>query len=187
MFEYFSTWNMIRVSGLLSYFLLTVSLIFGFLQSFSALRKSKSDFQLIHQQSGWIGLLSLLFHLIMTFMDQYVDYSALSILVPFYSANEPFYSGLGTISFYIFLIIIATSDFFMKKLGRTIWKKIHLLSIPAWILMAVHGIMMGTDTKAMWAQGLYFGTAAIIIILGSAKMMESVTTNQNKSATKKTQ
>lgn len=183
--EYFSTWNMIRVSGLLSYFLLTVSFAFGFLQSFSSLKKYKSDFLLLHQNSGWIGLLSLVFHIIMLFMDQYVQYSLLSILIPFYSENDSFYSGLGTISFYLFFIIIGTSDFFMKKLGRTIWKKVHLLSIPAWILMAVHGIMIGTDSQEMWAQALYIGSAAIIMVLGVAKAMESVPVN--KSTTKKTQ
>jgi methionine sulfoxide reductase heme-binding subunit len=185
--EYLSTWNLIRVSGFLSYFLLTVSLAFGFLQSFSRLKKKKGEFLLIHQNSGWIGLLVIVFHMMLLFLDQYVHYPILSILVPFSSENESFYSGLGTISFYLFLMIIGSSDFFMKKLGRVVWKKVHLLAIPAWILMAIHGIMIGTDSSEGWAQLIYIVTISIIMILGVARGMESVAVPQNKHAAKQIQ
>jgi len=185
--ELLSTWNLIRVSGLLSYFLLTMSLAFGFLQSFPSLKKQKAVFLFIHQNSGWIGLLVIVFHMMLLFWDQYVHYPVLSILVPFRSENEPFYSGLGTISFYLFFIIIGSSDFFMKKLGRLVWKKIHLLAIPAWILMAVHGVMIGSDSSKGWAQLIYIVTISIIMIIGVARGMESVAIPQHKGSQKKTQ
>ncbi|WP_318505007.1 ferric reductase-like transmembrane domain-containing protein [Bacillus sp. T3] len=185
--ELFSTWNLIRVSGLLSYFLLTMSLAFGFLQSFQSLKRKKPVFLLIHQNSGWIGLLVIVFHMMLLFWDQYVHYPVLSILVPFNSEHEPFYSGLGTISFYLFLMIIGSSDFFMKKLGRIVWKKIHLLAIPAWILMAIHGFMIGSDSSKGWAQLIYIVSVSIIMVLGVARGMESVALPQHKSPQKKTQ
>ncbi len=185
--EYFSTWNLIRVSGFLSYFLLTISLAFGFLQSFSSLRSKKADFLLIHQTSGWFGLLVILFHMMMLFFDHYVHYPIKSIMVPFISENEPFFSGLGTISFYLFLIIIGSSDFFMRKLGKRVWKRLHILSIPAWILMVIHGVSIGTDSSEIWAQAIYIGSISIILVLGTAKAMESVSISQNKGTTKKTQ
>ncbi len=185
--EYFSTWNLIRVSGFLSYFLLTASLAFGFLQAFSSIKNKKADLLLIHQTSGWIGLLVIMFHMIMLFMDQYVHYSLLSILVPFYAENESFSSGLGTLSFYLFLVVIGSSDFFMRILGRTPWRKIHLLAVPAWILMSIHGILIGTDTQEVWASSIYIGSIGLIIVLGVAKAMEAVSTNNNKTPFKKTQ
>lgn len=183
--ELLSTWNLIRVSGLLSYFLLTMSLVFGFLQSFPSLKKKKPLFLLIHQNSGWIGLLVTVFHMMLLFWDQYVHYPVLSILVPFRSENEPFYSGLGSISFYLFLIIIGTSDFFIKKLGRMIWKKIHLLAIPAWILMVIHGVMIGSDSSNGWAQLIYIVMISIILLLGVARGMESMSLSQHNSTQKK--
>ena len=187
--EYFSTWNLIRVSGFLSYFLLTASLAFGFLQAFSSFKNRKADFLLIHQTSGWIGLLVILFHMMMLFFDQYVHYPILSILLPFYSENEPFSSGLGTISFYLFLVVIASSDFFMRILGRAPWRKVHFLAIPAWILMAIHGVMIGTAPPETWASAIYIGSIGLIILLGVAKAMETVPTSStnNKSTIKKTQ
>ncbi|NMD71412.1 iron reductase [Bacillus sp. DNRA2] len=187
--EYLSTWNLIRLSGFLSYFLLTISLVFGFLQAFAGLKKRKGEFLLVHQNSGWLGLLVIVFHMLMLFWDQYIEYPLLSILIPFSAENEPFYSGLGTISFYLFLIIIGSSDFFMKKLGRTVWKKVHLLAIPAWLLMAIHGIMIGTDSQEGWAKLIYIVSIAVILILGIAKGME-VGTGAGatvKAVTKKTQ
>lgn len=185
--ELISTWNLIRVSGFLSYFLLTMSVAFGLLQSFSSLKKKKPQFLFIHQNSGWIGILVSLFHMLLLFWDQYVHYPVLSILVPFSSEHETFTSGLGTISFYLFFIIIGSSDFFMKRLGRIAWKKIHLLAVPAWVLMALHGIMIGSDSSEGWAQLIYIVTISIIMILGVARGMESVAIPQHKSSHKKTQ
>ncbi|MGJ7919669.1 ferric reductase-like transmembrane domain-containing protein [Neobacillus sp. LXY-4] len=184
--EYFSTWNLIRLSGFLSYFLLTASLAFGFLQAFPSLKRRKGEFLQIHQTSGWIGLLGILYHMMMLYWDQYVHYPIFSILVPFSSEHEAFYSGLGTISFYLFFLIIGSSDFLMKKLGRSVWKKIHLLAVPAWLLMTVHGILLGTDSSEKWAQFIYFGSISIIIVLGILKGAEIVNSNSIKNATKKT-
>jgi sulfoxide reductase heme-binding subunit YedZ len=187
MIENLTTWNLIRVSGLLSYLLLTASLLFGLLQSFPTLKKQKSDFLMLHQTSGWVGFLGVVFHMIMLFFDQYVHYSILSLTIPFWSENEAFLSGLGTISFYLFLIIIGSSDFLMKKLGRTVWKKLHLLSIPAWILMTIHGVMIGTDTSEYWAQFLYIGSISIIIGTLTAKILEKFANKQNSNKMGKTQ
>ena len=81
-------------------------------------------------------------------------------------------SAIGTISFYLFLIVIATSDFLMKKLGRNLWGKIHILVIPAWILMVLHGVFIGTDSNQPWAAFLYGGGVFLVITLMSFRHLE---------------
>ncbi|MFB6469469.1 ferric reductase-like transmembrane domain-containing protein [Cytobacillus sp. Hz8] len=163
--ETFSNWNLIRVSGFLAFFLFTLSIAAGLIGRFSALKKNKPFMLELHQASGWIGFLAVVFHGLLLLNDHYAPYTWKELFIPLLSKNEPFLSGLGTISFYLFFFTIFTSDFLMKSLGKPLWKKIHFLILPAWVLMLLHGILIGTDSKEPWASGLYGGSIILISIL----------------------
>lgn len=119
----------------------------------------------LHNTSGWFGMLTVIFHAALLIVDKYMPYQVHEILIPFAAKNDPFFSALGTISMYLFLLTLATSDFFMKKLGQSLWKKIHLLVLPAWMLMVLHGILIGTDSAQSWAAFLYGGGVILILTL----------------------
>ncbi|WP_342431508.1 iron reductase [Neobacillus sp. FSL H8-0543] len=119
----------------------------------------------MHKISGWTGMLTVVFHAVLLLMDQYVPYQIREIFIPFLAKNDPVFSALGTISYYLFLLTLATSDFFIKTLGRALWKRIHFLVIPAWILMILHGILIGTDSAQPWAASVYGGGIILVMIL----------------------
>lgn len=164
-FDWLSTWNLIRTSGFLAYFLFTFSIATGVMGRFSIFQKQKLIMLELHKTSGWIGMLTTVFHAALLIVDEYVPYQIGEILLPFSAENAPFFSAFGTISLYFFLLTMATSDFFMKKLGRTLWKRIHLLVIPAWGLMVLHGILIGTDSAQGWAAFIYGGGVILILTL----------------------
>ena len=156
-FDLLSNWNLIRTSGFLSYFLFTFSIAAGLMSRLFIFQKQKQLMLELHKISGWTGMLTVVFHATLLLVDPYVPYQIWGILIPFSSEYAPVFSALGTISFYLFLLTLATSDFFIKTLGRTLWKKIHFLVIPAWILMVLHGILIGTDSAQTWAAFIYGG------------------------------
>lgn len=158
----FSNWNLIRASGFLAYFLLTLSIVAGIMQKLSSFRHQEPLLKAMHDFSGWIGTLTVVFHAILLLFNHYVPYQIREILIPFAAKNDPLYSALGTISFYFFFIVMATSDFFMQKLGFKLWKKIHFLVIPAWVFMMIHSILSGTDSNQPWAIFIY--SAGIILV-----------------------
>lgn len=174
MMDYLSVWTLIRVSGLTAFYFLTLSLALGLLSSFSIMKKKKGILVSLHQTSGWYGLLLIVFHMVLIWQDQYVPYSLVGLLIPFTADNEPILSGLGTISFYLFLLVIGSSDFFMKKLGIKKWKKLHLAVIPAWLLMVIHGLAIGTDSSEPWALLLYAAAIAVIIVLMLIRHFDSL-------------
>ncbi|CAH2714201.1 hypothetical protein BACCIP111895_01362 [Neobacillus rhizosphaerae] len=171
--DYFSVWNLIRTSGFLGFYFMTLSLSLGLFSSLSVLKKKKAFFVSLHQTSGWFGLLTIIFHIVLIWQDQYVPYSLGELFIPFYAENEPVYSALGTLSFYLFFMVISSSDFFIKKLGLKIWKKIHLAVIPAWVFMMIHGLAIGTDSTEPWSLFLYASGSSLIIVLGFIKYLES--------------
>lgn len=165
MSELFSVWNLIRLSGLLAYLLLTISVLGGMYSSFPFLKKRKGDLQALHQTGGWIGFLAVLFHTVLIWQDQYVDYTILEILIPFTDNEYPFASGIGTLAFFLFFFVIFSSDFLLKKLGKIRWKLIHFSVFPAWLLMNLHGILIGSDSSQPWVKIMYFASISLVCIL----------------------
>lgn len=174
MIEYFSVWSLIRASGFLAYFFMTLALAFGLLNSLSIMKKVKPVLLVYHQTSGWFGLLTIVFHMTLIWKDQFVPYSLSELLIPFTANNAPVFSALGTISFYLFLLVIGTSDFFIKKLGRKRWKKVHMVVLPAWVLMAVHGLTIGTDSTKSWALAIYAAGIVLVLFLAFLRSMDSL-------------
>jgi DMSO/TMAO reductase YedYZ heme-binding membrane subunit len=171
-FDIISTWNLIRVSGFLAYFLFTLSVSAGLLVRLPVMQKKKALLLAIHQTSGWSGFLTTLFHMVLLVIDTYAPYRIFELLIPFSSENEPFFSALGTVGFYLFFIIFSTSDFFMKKLGRSLWKKIHFLVFPAWVMIVLHGMLIGTDSSEPWAAFLYGGGVVIVLFLLAVRRID---------------
>ena len=146
----FSTWTMIRFSGLTGHFFLTLSVLAGLLGSFPALKKQKARLHNIHLYSGWAGLLAIVLHATLIIVDTYAPLSLLEILIPGTASYEPLWNAFGTISLYLFGFVLVTSDFLKETLGKTLWKLTHWLVLPAWLLMTLHGIFIGTDTGTLF-------------------------------------
>lgn len=146
----FSTWTMIRLSGLTGHFFLTLSVLAGLLGSFPALKKQKARLHNIHLYSGWAGLLAIILHATLIVVNTYAPLTILEIIIPGNASYEPLWNAFGTISLYLFGFVLVTSDFLKETLGKTLWKLTHWLVLPAWLLMTLHGIFIGTDTGTLF-------------------------------------
>lgn len=169
---YFSTWNLIRISGFLAYFLFTLAISAGLMSKLLAFQKKKPFLIELHETSGWTGLVTTVFHLTVLTVDHYAPYKLKEIFIPLMAENAQISSAFGTISFFLFFIVIASSDFLKRRLGVQIWRKLHLLVIPAWILMLLHGIMIGTDSNLTWATTLYSSGIVLVMTLIVFRFLE---------------
>jgi DMSO/TMAO reductase YedYZ heme-binding membrane subunit len=186
MSELLTVWNFIRLSGLLAYLLLTISVICGIVSSLPILKKKKGDLLALHQMSGWVGFLSILFHLIFIWQDNYVDYTISEILLPFADNEYPFASGIGVIAFYLFFLVVFSSDFMLKRLGKARWKWIHFSVFPAWVLMTLHGILIGTDSTETWVKLLYAASISLVILFLAVRLLTPRNKRQETVRQKKT-
>jgi methionine sulfoxide reductase heme-binding subunit len=151
-------WIAIRATGLTGYFLLTLSLLMGI---YSHIPRKRGSILGFHQIIGQVALLFIGIHAYLLIFDNYEPFSVSELLIPFSASYEPILSGLGTIAVYLLIIVILTSDF-MKKVGRSAWKKAHYLVFPLWFLSVIHGLFLGTDTESLWAVALYGGSVLIV-------------------------
>lgn len=153
--ELLSVWEMIRLSGFVSLFLLLISIVCGGLMSvLQPKNKTKVYMQFIHQNAGWMSLWIGLGHGILLYFDTFISFSLIEIFIPFTAEFERFWSGIGTISLWLLVIVILSTDV-KKKFSHRTWKLIHRLSFPLFPFALLHGLMIGSDRLEPWAQTTY--------------------------------
>jgi DMSO/TMAO reductase YedYZ heme-binding membrane subunit len=154
---------MIRYSGIAAYILLTVGICLGIIHSLPAWKgKTKVRLYKLHTNLSNAGTIIGLLHGVITVIDQYMPFSWSEVLIPFTAKHEPVLNGLGTIAGYGMLIVIFTSDI-RAKLGRKVWKLLHMLSYPIFIMSFIHGFFEGTDSGVPGVRMIY--TFSIIAVL----------------------
>lgn len=160
--DHLSVWTTVRAAGLTSYLLLFAAVAAGLLQGeVWAGGKRRAQLQLIHQWCGWFGLLFGVIHGLALTFDSYVGYSLVDILIPFASHDEPVWTALGILSLYLLLLIMASSDL-MRTIGKKLWRAIHFLALPTFIMALLHGIMLGSDSSSHGIQTIYVLSALIV-------------------------
>jgi DMSO/TMAO reductase YedYZ heme-binding membrane subunit len=87
------------------------------------------------------------------------------IFVPFTGPYRPLATGLGTLTFWIILIV--TPSFALKKrlFSHQVWKKLHYTSYAAFLMATAHGLTAGTDAGNPGFQILLGGSVVLTVIL----------------------
>jgi sulfoxide reductase heme-binding subunit YedZ len=160
------TWYLIRASGITSYIMLTLSVIWGLALSSSAVKNwSPGPLTMtLHSSISWLGLLFGAAHGLLLLADKYFTYRLTDLVVPFVGPYRPFATGLGTLSLWI--VVIVTPSFALKKrlLGYRAWKTLHYLSYAAFALVTAHGLLAGTDARNLGFR-LLFGASVLITVV----------------------
>lgn len=154
--DWLSTWGVIKAAGMTAYALMFISVALGAFSYGAAIPANVKKILLpIHQTTGWFGFLFALLHGAVLTIDGYRPFLPREVLIPFASGFHPVTLGLGTLAFYFMAAILISSDA-MRRLGRKIWKSVHLLSYPMFLFLLIHGAADGSDAEKPWAFLLYY-------------------------------
>lgn len=96
-------------------------------------------------------------------LDSVVPISLGQMLVPFTSPYRPLAVGFGSAAAEL-MAAVGISNLLRKQLPRTVWRRIHYLTIGVWLLAALHGILAGSDRAEPWFAALYAGSAAAVVL-----------------------
>lgn len=159
-------WYLTRAAGLMGYFLIWLSTAWGLVVSSKILdrimdRGFTYDF---HEYLSWLGLAFIGTHVIVLMADNYLPYTVWQVLIPFLSPYRPLWVGVGVIALY--LSILVTVTFYLKKrIGAELFRRIHYLSLAAYVGATLHGFYAGTDSVLPIANLLYKGTFLVTFFL----------------------
>jgi methionine sulfoxide reductase heme-binding subunit len=157
-------WFISRSSGVVAYVLITLSVIWGLVQSGSLLSPRTLPglpFGL-HSFLSWLGLGVAALHGLVLLGDRYINFDLAQLVAPFISTYRPIPTGLGVVSFYLMLLL--TLSFYARPhLSQKNFRLLHYASFGAFALVTLHGIFAGTDSPALW--WLYAASLLSVVLL----------------------
>ena len=159
-------WYVTRASGLTGYFLLWLSMVWGFAIPTGMIRPFLEnvftyDF---HEHLSLLGIGFVIVHVVVLLFDKYLPFSILQILVPFLDTYRPLWVGLGIISFYLLLLVTFTF-YIRQRIGAKAFRSIHILSLVSYLGTTLHGLFAGTDSALPITMLIYAGTFLIVVFL----------------------
>jgi sulfoxide reductase heme-binding subunit YedZ len=147
-------WYVARSSGLLAYLLLSSSVVLGVLMAGRA-RFTWPRFA-VEEMHRFLAILTGVFVVIhgsALLLDSVVPTTLFQELVPFTTGYRPFAVGLGVTAAEL-MAAVGISNAFRKRLPRTVWRRVHYLTLAVWVLATGHGLLAGTDSFDPWFAAL---------------------------------
>jgi sulfoxide reductase heme-binding subunit YedZ len=161
-----SPWLLARVGGIISYGLLSTSVILGLCTSLHLTDRFLHRAKVVHLHKilSLSTLAFVILHVIGLLLDSYIKISLVESLIPFSTKYQPFWTGIGTLSLYG-IIAVVISFYLASRLGYKIWRVVHYLSFALFASSFLHGILIGSDSRSLWMQLIYLTTGFSVIFL----------------------
>ena len=159
-------WYVTRASGLTGYFLLWLSMVWGFAIPTGLIKPVLENIFTydFHEHLSLLGIGFVLVHVIVLLFDKYLPFSIIQLLIPFTDTYRPFWVGLGIISFYLLLLV--TFTFYVRqRIGAKAFRAIHVFSLVSYLGTTLHGLFAGTDSALPITMLIYAGTFLVVVFL----------------------
>jgi len=157
-------WYSTRATGIVALVLLTATMVLGILTAGRVRTRSWPAFAQadLHKRVSILAMVFLTIHVLTAVLDTYVHLGWASIVVPFSSSYEPFWTGLGTVAVDL-MVAVAVSSALRQRISARTWRGIHWLAYGSWPVAMAHSLGEGTDAAKLWMDVL-----AVVCILAVA-------------------
>jgi ferredoxin-NADP reductase len=161
----FGWWLASRSSGIVALLCITVSVGLGLAMAGKvAARPLGAHLMAVHQQTALAGLVAALVHGITLLGDGFLKPSIGDIVLPFTSAHEPLWTGLGVTGGWL-AAALGLTYWVRDRIGPARWRSLHRLTILVYVLAVAHTLGAGTDAGQPWLLALLALTGAPVLFL----------------------
>lgn len=167
-------WYVARAGGIVALGLSGASVIWGLLLSSRVLQGKPRPAWLLdlHKFLGALTVVFTIVHVVALYLDEFIQFSVVDLLVPFASAWNTGAVAWGIIAGYL-LVAIQVSSLLMKRIPRKLWRLIHMSSYGLVAAGVTHGALAGTDAGHLGYVGGVVGTIAFIVYLTVYRIVTS--------------
>jgi DMSO/TMAO reductase YedYZ heme-binding membrane subunit len=162
-----------RATGLVATVLLVLSLVWGLAFSARATgtRRRPNWWLDLHNYLGGLAFVFTVLHVGTVYADHVSAIGLLQILVPMTASGWAWGITWGVLATYVFAAVVFTSwPSKTKRLSPRAWLAVHLLSVPATVMVAAHAWMVGSSRHGRWFQGLLAGLAGAAVYPGVLRL-----------------
>jgi sulfoxide reductase heme-binding subunit YedZ len=165
-------WYLARSSGIVAWALLSATVVWGLLYASRMIPKRSAPKWLLdlHRFLGGFAVVFVVVHIAALVGDSYLYFGPREILVPFTGSWRPMAVGLGALSLYLLLAVEATS-LAMRLLPRPLWRRVHRLSFPLFVLATAHTFMAGTDARNLLLVVLVAAATSVTLFAFSYRVL----------------
>ncbi len=170
--------------GLIATVVLTCNMVLGIMLS-TSFKKTNWGFRLpekmksidvynLHNNTAYTALFFVLAHIVLIPLDSATKFTYWDIIWPINAPHQANIVLIGAISFIALMVVMITTQKGVKrKLGFSLWKKIHLISYATCILFVVHGLLMDPllkDSPTDWidAEKLLSEICGLVLLIAFA-------------------
>ncbi|MBC9723932.1 2Fe-2S iron-sulfur cluster-binding protein [Streptomyces sp. TRM68367] len=159
-------WYLARVGGLMSWWLLSATVVWGLLVSTRVLGPRAVPGRLLdlHRFLSGLSLVFLGVHLLGLVADSWVDIGLIQILFPFTSDYRPVAVAWGVIALYLLAAVQITS-LLKTRIPHRWWRYVHTSAFALFVLSTVHALTAGTDETAVRWTALLLVAAIVFLAL----------------------
>jgi len=159
-----SLWYLTRATGLVSFILLSSTLVLGIVSSLGWTRERWPRFlsQAVHRNLSLFCIALVGIHIITTIGDGYVPIGFADAIIPFRSPYRPIWVGFGALAFNMLLAVGITSGL-RRRIGVPAWRGVHWLAYACWPIALVHALGSGTDARLPGTIAIFVGCVAAVV------------------------
>ena len=167
-------WLIARASGITAYILMWLLAMAGIVLSHPLRQKYKFLHPItrmrLHTLLAVFTLSFIALHIMAVILDSYALVGLSGAFIPFASKYRPIPVALGTLGLYAGLLTGIVARFRMN-IGKKGWTGIHRFSIISLVLIWIHAVYAGTDSRPLSA--LYLVSAFLLISLALSRYLAS--------------
>ncbi len=157
------TWDVARAGGFTAYILMMLSVAVGLAltmhwQSPKWPRLINSE---LHNFLALLGTVFIGIHVLAVWVDPFTRFGWAEVFLPFVSNYRPLWMAFGIVALYLG-IAVGISTWIRPFIGYKLWRGLHMLTLLAFILVTIHGIATGSDTRTWWGVLIYGGSVLIV-------------------------
>ncbi len=157
------TWDVARAGGFTAYILIMLSVAVGLAltmhwQSPKWPRIINSE---LHNFLALLGTVFIVVHVLAVWIDPFTRFGWAEVFLPFVSHYRPVWMAFGIVALYLG-IAIGISTWIRPFIGYAWWRGLHILTLLAFILVTIHGVATGSDTRTWWGALIYGGSVLLV-------------------------
>ncbi|HUL26835.1 MAG TPA: ferric reductase-like transmembrane domain-containing protein [Streptosporangiaceae bacterium] len=159
-------WYASRATGVVSLLLLSLVVMLGIVVNRQGRLPGLPSFAVtgLHRNLSLLSVLFIAVHVATAIIDPYVSIGLAAVVIPFTSAYEPFWLGLGAVALDLIAALVVTS-LLRARISRRYWRGIHWLAYAAWPVALAHGFGASPDLRS---GGLRVLAVSCALVVGAA-------------------